>query len=500
MTLNAMSETVLTSGPIPESEIQATDDFDHLRFARGYYLTNYQSIDLGAHWATTRLGNYTLGWDRRTPSASVSLGDHSVHLIGRAFHLRLDDYSPEVIVRALFRAANRGREAFDRELYQLSGRYVVVHHGPHGTFLQTDAVGMRSAYYTQNGGTVSSHAALTSHITGINTPSPFGVKNWFRLTKAPSHPGRATEYEGIFALTPNTELNVRSSGVRRVGPLPRNEDRPAVEVAEELIPLLQSQLRSLADRERLLMSLTAGLDSRVSLALSHPVRNDITYFSYATYRGDQPSPSEPDMLAARQMCQDHGLDFRVVMVKEMLTSGPLNNVIRENSRRIHSPSIAAQYRNQLPPDSVHLRSNIYEIGRSFFRNASSKPLPDLGAEEFAKRVIRVREHESYQDGVAAFKDWINVTGFDEVDGYDPYDLYYWELRMGRWLPAHLTESDIAHDTYTVVNSRRILELLLSVSLEDRMAATVFDMLIGMTWPSLFKYPVNGELRKYPRTN
>lgn len=481
-----------------ESEIVPTDDFGHLRFARGYYLTNCERIeDLGEHWKTLSLGNYTLGWDQRTPSASVTTADRSVHLIGRAFHLGLNSASLDEIVSCLIDANVTGRGAYDRQLYELAGRYVVIDQGPDGTFLQTDAVGMRSAYYSTAGGTVSSHAGLTAQIIGDDTPSPFGTKNWFRLTKAPSYPGRATEYSNVLALTPNTELEVTSSNIRRVGPTPRGEDRPAMEVAAELVPLLQSQMQALASQGRPLMSLTAGMDSRVSLALSYPVRHDITYFSYATYRGDQPSPSEPDMLVAKQICEDNGLDFKTVKVTGMLTSGPLNDVIRSNSRRIHSPSIAAEYREQLPSDSVHIRSNIYEIGRSFFRKASTKPLPPLTAAEFAKRVIRVRDHESYPDGVAAFQDWLDTTRFSDIKGYDPYDLYYWELRMGRWLPAHLTESDIAHDTYTVVNSRRILELLLSVSLEDRLSARVFDAIIDLTWPELLKYPINGEYRAAP---
>lgn len=483
--------------PMKEAEIASSDDFRHLRFVRGYYLTDRNAPALGTHWKAVPLGEYTLGWDQRTPSATATTGDHTVHLIGRAFHLELNTMALDVIVGQLVRAVAHGRDTYDRVLYQLSGRYVVIDQSSEGTRIQTDAVGMRAGYYSKTGGTVSSHAGLTAKIIGDDSPSPFGAKDWFRTAKAPSHPGRATEYANVFALTPNTELEVGSVGVRRVGPFPRGEDRPAREVAEELVPLMQAQLHALVKEGRPLMSLTAGMDSRTSLALSYPVRHDITYFSYVAYRDGKPSPSEPDMLAAKQMCEDFGLDFRTVLVTGMLTSGPLSDVIRGNSRRLHSPSVAAEYRKQLPPDSVHIRSNIYETGQAFFRNASSKPLPDLDAVEFAKRVVRVRQHETFDAGVEAFEDWLATTGFFELQGYDPYDIYYWELRMGRWLPAHVTESDVAHDTFTVVNSRRILELLLSVSLADRSAGKVFDLIVDMTWPQLFDYPVNGEMRKSP---
>src|SRR5699024_2573500 len=373
--------------------------YSHLRYVRGYFLTDRDAPELGEHWASMRLGDYTLGWDRRTPSAHATIGDRAVSLIGRAFHLELNTASLETIVEQLARARTRSLDAYDRELYELSGRYIVIDHSPAGTRLQTDAVGMRSAYYAKAGGTVASHTGLTAQIVNDDSPSPFGAKDWFRAAKAPSHPGRATEYANVLALTPNTELDIDSNELRRVGPTRRGPGRPVHEVAAELVPLLQAQIGALVDEGRPLVSLTAGLDSRVTLALSYPFRKDMIYFSHVTYRGDQPSPSEPDMLLARQICEDYDLDYRVVTITGMLTSGPLNNVIRGNSRRIHAPSIAAEYRGQLPPDSVHLRSNIYEIGRSFFRNAASKELPELTAEEFAKRVLRARDHDSFPAGV-----------------------------------------------------------------------------------------------------
>lgn len=481
--------------PILERDIDATDDYRHLRFVRGYYLTDRQPVPLGDHWAEVQIGSYILGWDRRTSVGMASENGRTIYLIGRVFHLTLDSTSSADIAYHLLNARRASWEAYNRALYDLAGRYVVIDHGPEGTYLQTDAVGMRSAYYAKDGGTVTSHAGLTASIIGDDTPSAFGTKNWFRLTKAPAHPGRSTEYENVRMVTPNTELNVSQATVQRVGPTPRQHTLTAEQAAIELVPLLQRQMRALVAEGRPLVSLTAGLDSRTTLALSAPMRHDMTYFSYATYRGDAPSPSEPDMLLAQRICADHGLDFKKVVVTDILASGPLNDVIRANSRRIHSPSIAKAYLEQLPSDSVHIRSNVYEIGRSFFRLASSKEVVPLNALEFTKRIIRVKSHESFDAGIEAFEDWIAATGFSEVEGYDPYDLYYWELRMGRWLPAHMTESDIAHDTYTVVNSRRILELFLSVSLEDRLTAKVFDAIIGLTWPELFNYPVNGEMRR-----
>lgn len=483
---------------MPEAEIDAFEDFRHLRFVRGYYLTEREPLDLGQHWVTADLGAYTLGWDQRTPSASAAKGSRSVFLIGRAFHLGLNTSSLREIARHLLNTRQASREAYNRALYDLAGRYIVIDHSADGTFLQTDASGMRTAYYATAGGTVSSHAALTAQLVGDKRASSFGSSTWFKGTKAATHPGRSTEYEAVSMLTPNTELDVSAAKINRVGPFPRGPELTAEQAASEIVPLLQRQLEALVAEGRPLVSLTAGLDSRTTLAVTYPVRDKVTYFSYVTRRPGRESASEPDMEFARDLCAEHGLKHEIVTVDTILAKGDLHSVMRENSTRMHAPSIAAAYREQLPFDSLHIRSNIYEIGRSFFRKANpGKVLKPLTADEFAKKVARNQDHESYPESIEAFKDWLDVTGFSEVEGYDPYDLYYWEFRMGRWLPAAMVESDIAHDTYTVVNCRRILELFLSVSEEDRLSAKVFDAIIALTWPELFSYPVNGEIRHAP---
>lgn len=480
---------------ISETEIAVREDFKHVLFPRGYYLSRKRMPELGAHWKRINIDrNYVLSWDARAPAAVGRLGDLTIALIGRAFHLGLNSFDSGKIVEHLTVARSAGPSAYSRALYDLSGRYVVIAQTSNETTLQTDATGMRSAFYAKTGGVVSSHAALTARLSDQSDPSSFGGPRWFREAQAPYHPGRATEYSGVYMLTPNTELTLESGKVSRVGPHPRGPLRSAEDIAAEVLPLMQRQLSALVEQAPILVSLTAGLDSRITLAASYPVRDHITYFTYSANREDRENPSQGDARFAQLLCGEQGLTHRLVTVDSYLSGGPLSAVMRENSRRVHSPSVAAAYLEQLPQDAIHIRSNVYEIGRSFFRNAASAPLGPLNAKEFARRCVRVRGgHETSDAAISAFEDWLTVTGFMDVEDYDPYDLYYWELRMGRWLPALIYESDIAHDTYTLINSRRILELFLTASDADRLDAEVFHQIMAMSWPSLLKYPVNGEL-------
>lgn len=92
---------------------------------------------------------------------------------------------------------------------------------------------------------------------------------------------------------------------------------------------------------------------------------------------------------------------------------------------------------------------------------------------------------------------IGVTGVLDVEGYEPLDLFYWEHRMVSWFNKVLLESDVAHDTHILVNSRVILRIMLSVPEPDRRSGRVLDHLVALAWPEAFALPVNGRDRTVP---
>jgi hypothetical protein len=95
--------------------------------------------------------------------------------------------------------------------------------------------------------------------------------------------------------------------------------------------------------------------------------------------------------------------------------------------------------------------------------------------------------------IDGFEHYRNITRFDDAvaHGYDPLDIFYWENRMGVWMAPILHESDIAHDTHILLNSRQVLETLLGVGSSEREANAVFMEIIRIRWPELFEVPING---------
>lgn len=463
--------------------------YSSLLYARGFYLTKYQAPDLEAHWSSSGFGNYTLAWDNRNPVGIVEHDGYGVAIVGRCYDLSSGVGDPVEVLRSVLRSAQSGTASLDRTLYELAGRYIIIVRTPDELILESDATGMKGAYYATAGGIVASHAELAARLTGDTAPSQFGSHGWLGRNGASTFPGNYTEYRAIRLLTPSLQLSVDIGATRRVYPIGRPPSLTVGEAAENILGDMRMQVDWLTAENQPLVSLTAGMDSRVTLAATRERKQDCLYFSYATAAGGSVKSTNADRTFAASLAGREGLRFRGVQAPPDIDP-ELLDIMRRNSVRPHARAVAAAYREQLPLDAVHIRSNIYEIGRSYYHHGTPRDSRMMTAERMSQLLIGKREVP--QRILEAFQEWIELASFGEqADGYDLYDLYYWEIRMGSWMQAVMLESDIAHDTYTLVNSRRILTSFLGVSKPDRAAGSVSRAIIKSAWPQLFSYPVNG---------
>ncbi|THV41089.1 hypothetical protein [Glycomyces buryatensis] len=479
---------------LPESEIPAEGDHGDLLWARGFLLTAEAHPLPVAHWRRIRLGGRHVSYDPRNPIALARAGSSWVALLGRAVDLGNWSAGHGRIAETLLRARLAGRGAMIERLDMLSGRYALFDGDGRAAFAQTDAAGMRGLFFATGTAApcAASHAGLVAERIGAG-PSAFPDPDLLRRElHAYALPGRATTAEGVVMLTPNTELDLGSGKVHRCFPREPRRERPADEVADELMPLLQGQLAALAERGPLEVSLTAGLDSRTTLALTKPLSDRFRYFTYDTVSGKGPSRRgvARDVAVSVELAARFGLDHRRIEVACRFPAEPLRSIMERNSPRHSNPGMAAAHRDQTPDPGLHLRSNLYEIGRAFYR-ARRNNLPEvLRAEDMTSLLTARRSRDPRLRD--AFAEYIGATDFDRAQQlYDGADLFYWEHRAGMWLNAHLTESDIAFDTHILVNSRHVYRLLLSAPQADRQAGTVFLELIRRSWPEVLDLPVNG---------
>lgn len=462
--------------------------FERWLFPRGFCLSRSFPTFVPSRWRLSRIGTHWLHVDPDMPFFRHVSREAELILLGDAFDLRAPARGGEEVAVDLLQKLDESESAFLSELDWVHGRFLILYQRS-GESLRAvhDATGMRPAFHPRGGGLVASHASLA----GVNTDASHSLHhgNKFGLR------GRQTSFSDVVLLVPNHMLDVDSGEVTRYYPRERLPEVAAAEAVEEAVDVLVAAIGGVLHRfrGRVHASLTAGLDSRTTLAVARDGVADMRFFTY--FRADDQDTDSTDRAVASALAADLCLDHRTIDLRSLLPElgRPLKALLDENSHYRHIHGAAWSYRLLFADsDGVHLRSNLSEIARGFYSHRCDKP--PRTAEELAELYSSFSRHMSDADRTAtraAFAEYYEVTRFDEAaELRDARDLLYWEHRMGTWHSALVLESDIAFQTLSVFNCRKVLEVLMAPPLHERRAGTLFYGILRAAWPELLRYPVN----------
>lgn len=466
-------------------------------FARGFLLAERALAPPVPGWVSEPIAGLHLS---RAPELDLTRAEHDGACVAVLGHL-VDTgrwlTQPKAVAAAAVTLA-RSEAAFLDVTDGWSGRYLLLFGRSGAWQVMTDAAGMRSAFHALEGPLVlASHARLVADVLGA-PPSPIVAA--YREVKAaqppgsvPPYPGRSTPWVGVVALTANVALDVGSRRLRRVHPRGPVERLDVDSVAAMVAPLLRGQIELLVASGRpVALSVTAGRDSRVSLAASRSRHDAIDYFTYARaglVRNDW------DVAAASSMAAAAGLSHRVLAVPSAHEPAELLSAVEAATITTNGRAYVGAYRSAFASDTIHVRSNIGEVGRSYYRrHRHVRDLPTEARDLTPEVMASLWGHGTSvsEPVVAAFDDWMQAVAFADIEGVDGLDMLYWEHRMACWHANALLASDFAFDSHVLFNARSILMALLAVPLDDRIRSRVFKRLVATLWSELRDWPYREE--------
>lgn len=444
-----------------------------------------------AGWSSQRLGDS--GWSfthdqLRVPElVCIENSDRWVLVHGLCLHAGLEDIQGSP-AQHLARMASQGDQEFLEALDHLGGRHVILLGDSQGFRVFHDATGMRSVYFSSESSMVASHVHLLndSHRHTSRTEeqgSRAAIAGWDR-----------TQYLGISSLLPNHFLDVADWRVQRF--YPREENRYADWTLEAKIEAFRDmwnrEMRHLVSTgSKLVMSLTGGADSRTSLALSMEHVDEIEMFTY-TVASQGSSSWSKSMALDKKLVEEikklvpvkHRYFF--FGKKNLPRTKQITQRLRKNTTQKHGHWLVPHYANAFPEDDVvHLRGNAYEIGRAYWgTNHWNDNLAGL------QRLYRVRTkkdagYESEESRQAEFERGVEFWHYNvPLHGFHLLDIFYWEIRSGRWLAEILNETDIAFETCVPMNVRAMVEISLAFSVKERSDGFFFSELINAGCPVL----------------
>lgn len=464
--------------------------FDQHRFARGFGLFPEGAFRAPAGFRCVSIGGWTLALHANTQYAveqDPSSGDF-VLVVGYVMDLAAEHDEAALVAKTLLHSLNVGEKRLFEKLRDLCGRHVIIYRQQGRVSAVGDACATKAMFYANDRPLLGSHFKLVSDLAGQG-PSEQRLQRKMRQSRRGCYGYAAgtTPDRNVSLLLANMVLRLPEMKAQRFYP---SSDLPYLDVASasaELLRLFSVQAALVASRFHVFVSLTAGLDSRVSLSVLRPHIENVRAFSYCTQ-----SAHEVDVRVAREIARRAGVPYQVIGTavdsKERLKA--FASVISENNYHRHNVVAAYEYLHLFPVGAAHVRSNLFEIGRAFYRAQSKRPSA-LGPDEMGRLYFREYSRPADPDIYSAFAQYAGGSNFEGgLFNYDPYDVFYWEQRMSCWHAMVVLEADPSVETILMFNSRRCIELALAVDRAERVKGSVFRSVIQSAWPMLMDFPVN----------
>ena len=255
----------------------------------------------------------------------------------------------------------------------------------------------------------------------------------------------------------------------------------ADEIAERIAPMLSGQLIKLASSYRLAISLSGGVDTRLTLAASRAVSSSATYFTYFTKQGILATDREVASELATSLALRH-IEFQSstpLTDEERRLKSKYETMLRKGNNNF---AIAKHIKGLL-----HIRSNTLEVGRVFYLKNPANYSNHFTSEKLS-RLFRRDTKDEFQP---YFRSFMDKTAFKSQNFFNLHytDIFYWEHRLPVSYGALYRDGRAYFETYMIYNCRLILEMMLSTSLENRTSAAVVFALIEKMWPETLEAPI-----------
>lgn len=440
------------------------------------------------------LDKYNYFYDKNSETKIHEVNFSFIIIHGLFAHIDLErgDITSESI-EYLLKLYMRNIDEFYEALDFLAGRYVLVIGDNDGFEVFTDAGGMRTVFYIKGQRTIGSHLNLLDDVFHLESDyfaqlNDEFSKNWDN-----------TIYDDVKSINPNFSYKVKTDTVHRYFPRKTNVYNKLSE--EEKFSkfefLWKEQLKHFESKNKdIIFSVTGGADSRVSLALAKKHLSNFKFFTYA--------PSDGELDQKSNFIKALSLDKKIV--EQILDIIPLHHqfllfmdnkkklteeelfILNKNTIRPHGRFLLPHYNHYFPgKDTLHIRGNLFEIGRAYFIKPSSKNNKQDIINIVTRPLLKDIDNASkYKDDILKnIEDKINQFHYNQENyGYHVLDLFYWEIRMGRWMAEVLNETDFSFETLLPFNMRALMDISLSFNIDYRKKNYLFDELINRNFPVL----------------
>jgi hypothetical protein len=446
-----------------------------------------------SEWKTYYIGEYKLYVHPKLSVSSVENKDKGLYLLGSLYDYARNTITNEEILDRLIRASTFEEllKASDR----YTGRFILIFKHNSSIKIFHDPSAARKIHYYMSGDDFC--CATQPHVIAkyFNIDKTFNqeIRQFYNSPQFYAHNKVGilsnTIYDPIKLLLPNRYIDVNRKEVIHFWPYRKLNTISLNEGVDCVTSILKGYLLNIHHRNKLMMAVTSGNDSRLLLAASRNICEDILYYVYHLPR--MKSQDHPDLRIHRRIMKGLGLKEYIV---EYETS------VDENFKEIYYKNNEFPEWKNLPiiynflykqcSDKLNVATTMSDVTRNFFSTNRKLITSNL--------LATIWQYKDMPYVISNYENWLTaVEPLAKKYGYNILDLFNWEERVGCWSSYYVSDSDIARDEVSPLNSRELLEIMLSVPKKYRdMHTNIFHRtMIKHMWPELAKFPYNPNFQK-----
>lgn len=373
------------------------------------------------------------------------------------------------------------------------GRWLIIACLGQHAWIFNDALGLRQAFFTpqphRGGVWVGSQPGLVAECLDFGTDAAgraFVDSHSFRTHTEYRWPAVRTPYPEIRHLLPNHYLDLANGQFCRYWPHAPLEPLALNDALDKLTQVLPQLIRAAAVRFDLALGMSAGLDSRLALAASRSIRDELECM---TVRQGRMADTADDLVISQRLCQRLDVPHTVVRALPSM-SADFSYRFKRSVYMAHdhygadAEAILAWSQRR----KVAMTGSGAEIGRCSFR--SQLPDPDRRTIT-ARDLAHLQRMDALEFAIEAFQEWLD--GLGESHKINVLDLFEWEQGHGNWLAMTQLEFDSAwKDIFTPYNCRDVLVTLLSVDERYRKKPDyrLYTLAIERLWSEVLTEPLS----------
>lgn len=463
---------------------------------RRQFLLGPQYIDNLSSWNKVKLADkYFLTVHPDLSITMVNFNSNYIILLGYL----LDPSNPSKDNVSILEACTGKVRSISDIFYKLDkmcGRFVIILKYQNDFIIFNDATGMREIFYFEDNSNNLWCASQSEIIAQYcNVPINEKIKkelfnlSLFSNTSEYWYPGDSTIYENLHHLTPNHYLNLNTHSIVRYWPVKRIRSISLSECVRRSSTLLKNILVAACNRFNIAMSISAGYDSRILIAASKDIKDQIYFFSH-THKNL--TVDGLDIRIPAKLLPLLNLKHNIVNVP-MMMDVEFEKIFRKNvttartSKGLNAYGLLEHFKNN-KKEIVLMNGNLCEIAR---RNICRYPrIPQCMINERTLSLF-AKMGKSYFANQKFYEWWILIKELPILQQYI-IELFQWEQKSARWAATTFSEMDISFENLSPFNCKELLILMMGVDLKYRTLPnySLYRHLIKNLWPETLQIEIN----------